>query len=133
MQKHAADDRAAGVAPWHADRDHVRAKLRKQVCGADFLALLNAQKLFGHAVAGDAFGCVPAAVEHLNETGIVAYDPDVGVVGVVNVLDFARDDEFHGRVVADGAELIEVRHVFGDFARLKPNLVFECRLARLLL
>ena len=132
VQEHRADDLPVGIRPRHADGDHLVAQLGEQAGDADFLPLLDDLQLLGHGRVEDVFRGVPAAVEHLRDAGIVADDPDVGVVPVVDVGDLAAQDELHGHVVAHGAQLVQVGHVVGDLVRLQPHLVFVTFLTNLL-
>ena len=132
VQQHAAHHLAVRVAPGHADGHDLLAQLGEEALHAHLRAGLDEGQLRHDRIAEEAFGRVPAAVQNLDEAGIVADDPDVGVVLVVNVGDLAPHDVLHGGVVAQGAELVQIGHVLGDFLRLKAHLVFVGDLALLL-
>ena len=127
VEQHRAHHVPVAVAPRHADGDDVLAQFREQALHADLVALIDAGDLRKHRLAGDVAGIddVAAAVQELVDEAavVVADDPDIGVVMVVDGLHLGKEHIAHGAAFKDELQLIEVRHIARHLARLRAHLV----------
>ena len=101
---------AVAVFPRHADGDNFIAQFREQALHADFLPLVDQGDLLKHRFAGDIGGVddVSAPVQVLIEQPavVIADNPDIGVVALLDGLHFGIEHIAHGAAFKDELKLV---------------------------